>query len=188
MSGGGARGLAHVGVIKALEENNIPIDYVAGTSMGAIVAALYSMGYSPQEMYDILDSKEFTEWCTGTMDANYMFYFRRNKEVPEFISINFDIKDSLHIYKPEINLINPNPMNLGIMQIYSQYTTACNGDFDKLFVPFRCVAADIYNKKQVVFDGGDLGDAVRASLSISNKVFPSMPNAYLKMELISFAS
>ena len=113
MSGGGARGLAHVGVIKALEENNIPIDYVAGTSMGAIVAALYSMGYSPQEMYDILDSKEFTQWCTGTMDANYMFYFRRNKEVPEFISINFDIKDSLHIYKPEINLINPNPMNLG---------------------------------------------------------------------------
>ena len=165
MSGGGARGLAHVGVIKALEENNIPIDYVAGTSMGAIVAALYSMGYSPQEMYDILDSKEFTQWCTGTMDANYMFYFRRNKEVPEFISINFDIKDSLHIYKPEINLINPNPMNLGIMQIYSQYTTACNGDFDKLFVPFRCVAADIYNKKQVVFDGGDLGDAVRASMS-----------------------
>jgi NTE family protein len=50
MSGGGARGLAHIGVIKMLEENNIPIDYVAGTSMGAIVAALYSMGYTPDEM------------------------------------------------------------------------------------------------------------------------------------------
>ena len=52
MSGGGARGLAHIGVIKVLEENNIPIDYVAGTSMGAIVAALYSMGYTPDEMIE----------------------------------------------------------------------------------------------------------------------------------------
>jgi NTE family protein len=57
MSGGGARGLAHIGVIKMLEENNIPIDYVAGTSMGAIVAALYSMGYTPDEMDDILNRK-----------------------------------------------------------------------------------------------------------------------------------
>lgn len=165
LSGGGARGLAHVGVIKALEENNIPIDYVAGTSMGAIVAALYSMGYSPQEMYDILASEDFRQWYTGTMDANYMFYFRRNNEVPEFFGINFDVKDSLRIYKPSITLINPNPMSLGVMQIYAQYTTLCDGNFDKLFVPFRCVAADIYNKKQLIFKEGDLGDAVRASMS-----------------------
>ena len=72
MSGGGARGLAHVGVIKALEENNIPIDYVAGTSMGAIVAAMYAMGYTPDEMMELLASKEFKQWYTGTMDANYM--------------------------------------------------------------------------------------------------------------------
>lgn len=165
MSGGGARGLAHVGVIKALEENNIPIDYVAGTSMGAIVAAMYAMGYSPDDMMELLASKEFTQWYTGTMDTDYMFYFRRNNEVPELIGINFDIKDSLHIYKPSINLINPNPMSLGIMNTFSQYTTACGGNFDNLFVPFRCVAADIYHKKQVVFKEGDLGDAVRASMS-----------------------
>lgn len=165
MSGGGARGLAHVGVIQALEENNIPIDYVAGTSMGAIVAALYSMGYSPQDMKEILASKDFKQWYTGTMDANYMFYFRRNNEVPELIGINFDVKDSLRIYKPELNLINPNPMSLGVMQTYAQYTTVCNENFDSLFVPFRCVAADIYNKKQIIFKDGDLGDAVRASMS-----------------------
>ncbi len=165
MSGGGARGLAHVGVIQALEENNIPIDYVAGTSMGAIVAALYSMGLSPQEMMEILASKEFKQWYTGTMDANYMFYFRRNNEVPELLGINFDVKDSLRIYKPTINLINPNPMSLGVMQTFAQYSTACNNNFDSLFVPFRCVAADIYNKKQLIFDEGDLGDAVRASMS-----------------------
>lgn len=165
MSGGGARGLAHVGVIKALEENDIPIDYVAGTSMGAIVAAMYSMGYTPDEMMELLASKEFKQWYTGAMDANYMFYFRRNNEVPELIGINFDITDSLYIHKPSINLINPNPMSLGIMNTFAQYTTACNGNFDNLLVPFRCVAADIYHKKQVVFKDGDLGDAVRASMS-----------------------
>ena len=165
MSGGGARGLAHVGVIKALEENNIPIDYVAGTSMGAIIAALYAMGYSPDDMTAILTSEDFNTWYTGTMDAKYMFYFRRNNPVPELISLNFDIKDSLRIHKPSINLVNPNPMSLGVMQTFAESTAACNNNFDSLFVPFRCVAADIYNKKQVVFDKGDLGNAVRTSMS-----------------------
>ena len=59
MSGGGARGLAHIGVIKMLEENNIPIDYVAGTSMGAIIAALYSMGYTPEEMIAMMKTDDF---------------------------------------------------------------------------------------------------------------------------------
>ena len=68
MSGGGARGLAHIGVIKALEENGIPIDYVAGTSMGAIVASLYSMGFTPDEMIAMMSSDDFQRWCSGTMD------------------------------------------------------------------------------------------------------------------------
>ena len=75
MSGGGARGLAHIGVIKVLEENNIPVDYVAGTSMGAIIAALYSMGYTPDEMIEVLKTEDFQRWDTGTMDHKYMFYF-----------------------------------------------------------------------------------------------------------------
>ncbi|MBR7134349.1 MAG: patatin-like phospholipase family protein, partial [Bacteroidaceae bacterium] len=132
---------------------------------GAIIAALYAMGYSPDDMTAILTSEDFNTWYTGTMDAKYMFYFRRNKPVPELISLNFDIKDSLRIHKPSINLVNPNPMSLGVMQTFAESTAACNNNFDSLFVPFRCVAADIYNKKQVVFDKGDLGNAVRTSMS-----------------------
>lgn len=59
MSGGGARGIAHIGLIQALEENNVPIDYVAGTSMGAIVGALYAMGYTPEEMIQLILSDDF---------------------------------------------------------------------------------------------------------------------------------
>lgn len=165
MSGGGARGLAHIGVIKMLEENNIPIDYVAGTSMGAIVAALYSMGYTPDEMIELMKTEDFQRWYTGTMNQDYMFYFKKNKDVPDLVSLHFDLKDSLYIVKPSAHLVKSAPMNLGFMETFAGYTAACENDFDKLMVPFRCVAADAYNKQQVIFSQGDLGDAVRASMS-----------------------
>ena len=165
MSGGGARGLAHIGVIKALEENRIPIDYVAGTSMGAIVAALYSMGHTPDEMIEMMKTEDFHRWYTGTMDQDYMFYFKKNRSVPGLVSIHFGFKDSLRVATPATSIVNPNPMNLGFLEIFAGYTAACEGDFDKLMVPFRCVASDVYNKKQVVFSKGNLGDAVRASMT-----------------------
>ena len=62
LSGGGAKGIAHIGVIQALEENNIPIDYIAGTSMGAIVGGLYAAGYTPQEMLQLILSPDFSHW------------------------------------------------------------------------------------------------------------------------------
>lgn len=165
MSGGGARGLAHIGVIKALEENNIPIDYVAGTSMGAIVAALYSMGHTPDEMIEMMKTEDFKRWYTGTMDQNYMFYFKKNRSVPGLVSLHFGLKDSLRVVTPATSIVNPNPMNLGFLEIFAGYTAACKENFDSLMIPFRCVASDVYNKKQVVFSKGNLGDAVRASMT-----------------------
>ena len=165
MSGGGAKGLAHIGVIKALEEENIPIDYVTGTSMGAIVAALYAMGYTPDEMIASIKSDDFQRWYTGTMDRKYMYYFKRNNDVPDMLSIHFDLKDSLHIVKPTANIVNATPMNLGFMEIYAGANAACRSNFDSLMIPFRCVAADVHKKREVIFADGDLGDAVRASMT-----------------------
>ena len=165
MSGGGARGLAHIGVIKVLEENNIPIDFVAGTSMGAIVAALYAMGYTPDEMIALMKTDDFKRWYTGTMDQDYMYYFKKNKDVPDMLSIHFSFKDSLRIIPPQANIVNATPMNFGFLETFSGSTAACKGNFNDLMVPFRCVASDIYNKREVVFSKGDLGDAVRASMT-----------------------
>ena len=165
MSGGGARGLAHIGVIKALEENNIPIDYVAGTSMGAIVAALYAMGYSPEEMEAVIESDDFRKWYSGKKGKDEIFYFRRNEETPEILNLRIDTRDSIRLVMPSFNLVDPTQMNLAFMQIFSEANAACKSNFDSLFVPFRCVASDVYNKKQVVYSDGDLGDAVRASMS-----------------------
>lgn len=75
LSGGGAKGIAHIGVIKALEENGIPIDYITGTSMGAIVGGLYACGYSPDEILALILSDEFSSWSTGTIDQNKTFYY-----------------------------------------------------------------------------------------------------------------
>ncbi|MEG2365489.1 MAG: patatin-like phospholipase family protein, partial [Alistipes sp.] len=70
MSGGGAKGLYHIGVLEALEQNGIPIDYVAGTSMGSIIAAMYAAGYSPAEMRVIVESGVIKEWVSGRIDPN----------------------------------------------------------------------------------------------------------------------
>ena len=97
LSGGGAKGAAHIGVIKALEENNIPIDYITGTSIGAIIGSLYAMGYSPEEMLELMLSKEFAYWQTGTVEEQYTYYFKEPYPTPEFAHFSIDMSDSLQI-------------------------------------------------------------------------------------------
>ncbi|MDP4239808.1 MAG: patatin-like phospholipase family protein [Bacteroidota bacterium] len=169
LSGGGAKGITHIGIIKALEENNIPIDYVAGTSMGAIVGGMYAMGFSPEEMIETLKSKEFKYWSTGEIESNYKYYYRNADPKPNFVEISFDIHniDSINLKSAVLptNLVSPHQMNYAFVPLSSQANAVAGGDFDKLFIPFRCVASDIYNKEAVVFRYGVLGDAIRASLS-----------------------
>ena len=167
LSGGGAKGMTHIGIIRALEENNIPIDYIAGTSMGAIIGSLYAMGYSPDDMEALLRSEDFKRWYSGQIEPEYGYYFKQNRPTPEFFNIRFSFKDSLHI-KPQIlptSMVNPIQMNLVFVELFARATAACNGDFNRLFVPFRCIASDVYNKRPLIMRKGDLGDAVRASMS-----------------------
>ena len=168
LSGGGAKGIAHIGVIKALEENGIPIDYVAGTSMGAIIGGLYASGYSPDEMLQLMMSEEFANWSTGTVDRNLTFYYLKPEKTPAFVSFNLGSKkDSANVISGILptSLINPLPMNFGFLELFSPHTAVCKGDFDKLFVPFRCVASDVYNKRKVVLSDGNVGDAIRMSMT-----------------------
>lgn len=167
LSGGGAKGMTHIGIIRALEENNIPIDYITGTSMGAIIGSLYAMGYSPDDMEALLRSPDFKRWYSGKVEPEYEYYFKKNRPSPEFFNIRFAFRDSLRI-KPQIlptSMVNPIQMNLVFVELFARATATCDGDFDKLFVPFRCVASDVYNKRPLVLKDGDLGDAVRASMS-----------------------
>ena len=167
LSGGGAKGIAHIGIIKALEENNVPIDYVAGTSMGAIVGAWSAMGYTPDEMLVLILSEDFNLWSRGIFDKRYVYYFKKPDPTPEIVTFNVALQDSTK-FEPHFlpnSLINPFPMNYAFMSIFAPYSAQCEGNFDNLFVPFRAVASDVYHKREVILRNGDLGDAVRASMS-----------------------
>lgn len=165
LSGGGAKGLAHIGVIKALEENNIPIDYIAGTSMGAIIGGLYAMGYTTDEMIEIFQSQEFYQWSNGIIPDEYTFYYKRLDDDASMFTIPIRVKDSIPRPKLPTNLIPTHQMDLVFIELFSGSSAACSYNFDNLVVPFRCVASDIFNKKAVVFRGGDLGTAIRTSMT-----------------------
>ena len=168
LSGGGAKGIAHVGVIKALEDNDIPIDYVTGTSMGAIVGSLYSCGWSPERMMKMFTSQDFRNWSTGTINKNLEYYLNTPAPTPKWLTLNINFKDSANNLMSQIiptSLINPIPMNIEFLEIYSPYTEQCKENFNNLFVPFRCVTSDVYSKHKIVLRDGSLGDAVRASMS-----------------------
>ncbi|MBO4560473.1 MAG: patatin-like phospholipase family protein [Bacteroidaceae bacterium] len=166
LSGGGAKGMAHIGVIRALEENGIPIDYIAGTSMGAVIGSLYAMGYSPDEMEELIRSDEFKTWYTGSKDMSYQFYFKQNPPTPALISAQIAIRDSMTVIRPMVNsVVNPLQMNLAFIDVFAGASAACERDFNKLMVPFRAVASDVFNKKSIILSNGDLGNSVRASMS-----------------------
>jgi len=170
LSGGGAKGAAHIGVIKALEENNIPIDYITGTSIGAIIGGLYAVGYSPDEMLELVLSDEFKYWQSGTVADDYIDYFKKSEDTPEFLHFAIGLNDTV-VMKTNItsllphSLINPIQMNQAFMGLFSQATAISGWNFDNLFVPFRCMSADIYNKKAIKWRNGDLGEAIRSSMT-----------------------
>jgi len=170
LSGGGAKGAAHIGVIKALEENNIPIDYITGTSIGAIIGGLYAVGYSPDEMLDLMLSDAFKYWQSGTVEDEYIYFFKKPDDTPEFLNFAIGLNDTV-AGKTNIvsllpnSLINPVQMNQAFMGLFSQASALSGWNFDNLFVPFRCMSADIYNKKAIKWRNGDLGEAIRSSMT-----------------------
>ena len=174
LSGGGAKGLYHIGVLQALEENEIPIDYVAGTSMGSIIAALYAAGYSPEEMAEIVDSGQVQDWVSGRIDPQYASYYRQMQGQPSMLTLRFNLRDDKQRSEARTrsrlvlpsHLISSTQVDLALAELLTPATTAARGDFDSLMIPFRCVASDMVGRRACVLRKGDLGEAVRASMAI----------------------
>lgn len=165
LGGGGAKGIAHIGVIQALEDNNIPIDYITGTSMGAIIGGLYACGYTPAEMFELIKSKGFAYWSSGRIDPSLTYYFAAEDPTPSLLTVNLGSQSSSPMILIPTSLINPLPMNFAFMNLFAAYTAQCGGDFNKLFVPLRTVTSNVYAKHKIVLSSGSVGDAIRASMS-----------------------
>jgi len=162
LSGGGATALAHVGFLKALEENDVPIDYIGGTSMGAVIAGMYASGYSVFEIDSIVHSKEFMDMATGQLDDKLRFYFSDSDRDASIATIKYSEGGFITNAIPT-NFINPVLLDWKLMEGFSQADAASDYQFDQLMIPFRCIAADVERKREVVFRKGPLSEAVRAS-------------------------
>ena len=164
LSGGGANGVSHIGVLKALEEHNIPIDYITGTSIGALIGGFYAAGYSPEEIEQIFLSNEFRKWAEGELNDKYVYYLREKEVDPSLIILKVST-DTVWETSLPTNLISPVAIDYGLMRYFAPPTAIANSNFDSLFIPFRCVAADIISKRSFVFDKGQLATAIRASMA-----------------------
>lgn len=164
LSGGGAKGLAHIGVLKALEENNIPIDYICGTSMGAIISGLYASGYTVQEIEDIFFSKDFESWVSGSIDKRFLPYYIIPKQDETMFQVGFDVDKKFKASLP-LSLVNPVQMDYAFLDIFAGANKVCNGDFNDLMIPFFCIATNVNENTQSIRREGDLGRSIRASMS-----------------------
>ncbi|MEJ6616216.1 MAG: patatin-like phospholipase family protein, partial [Crocinitomicaceae bacterium] len=164
LSGGGATGFAHIGVLKALEENDIPIDYITGTSAGALVGSMYAAGYSPEEIEAFVLGADFQLMVNGEVQPNQRFIFRETDSDASFFNLNFKIGAKIKKLLPT-NFTSSTLLDYQMLKILGTVSASNGDDFDNLFVPFRCVASDVANKKSVVLKDGHLNEAVRASMS-----------------------
>ncbi|TKC10844.1 patatin [Pedobacter polaris] len=165
LSGGGAKGLAHIGTLKALEENNIPIDYITGTSMGGIVGAMYAAGYSPTQIEKIALSSDFQDWVGGKYKSDYSFYFQKNSINASILTAKLSIDTSLRLnFRP--NLVNDIPLNFALLELFSQASAISKDNFDNLFVPYRCMVSDVLSQKSITMKNGSLAEAVRGTMTV----------------------
>lgn len=167
LSGGGAKGMAHIKALKVIEEAGIPIDYIAGTSMGAIVGGLYAIGYTPEQLDSMVRKQDWTFLLSDRIKRSAMSLTDRERSEKYTVSIPFTKtpKDAATggIMKGQ-NLAN----------LFSDLTVGYHDsiDFNKLPIPFACVAANVVNGEQIVFHDGILSTAMRASMAIPGVFTP----------------
>ncbi|MFN3194388.1 MAG: patatin-like phospholipase family protein [Chlorobiota bacterium] len=170
LSGGGARGLSQIGVLRGLEEQNIQIDYIVGTSIGAVVGGLYAAGYSVDEIEQMMVSADWDELLSisNFFNRNKMFIDQKKYYDRKLITLRFDD------YKFQIPQAISNGYNFSefLQTKILESDFAFVSDYDSLKVPFRAVAMDIVSGKPHVFDSGDLLTALRASTTVPLRFTP----------------
>lgn len=172
LSGGGAKGFAHIGALKALEEAGIPIDYIAGTSMGSIVGALYAIGYDSHMIDSLVREQDWSYLLSDGVRREYLS--AAQKEYPDVFILSLPYEVKLRERKGQVRLP---PGVVSGQNLYSLFLNLTIGyqdetDFDKLPIPFACVAADSRSGKEVVFRKGILPEAIRASMAIPGLFAP----------------
>lgn len=164
LSGGGARGMAHLGVLEVLEKNNIPIDLIVGTSIGGIIGGLYASGYTTEQLKELVDT---TDWnfilsLGQETERKHLFLSQKQTADKKQLTIRFDgltpiIPTAISTGQRLTNFIN----QLTLQALYHPIKS-----FDDLKIPFRSVATDLVTGEKIIFKSGNLSEALRASISV----------------------
>lgn len=178
LSGGGAKGAAHVGVLKILEEHHIPVDYIAGTSIGAYVAGMYSLGYSASEVEAIMMGVDWDSGYSDTIPRNVLSY--RDKQLRDRYNIPLNIGYTEGEVRAPSGLLRGQTMS----QLLRQSTDLVQqfGDFDALAIPYRAVATDLETSLPVVIDHGSLVKAMQASATVPGALQPTLIDGKLLVD------
>ncbi|WP_196137901.1 patatin-like phospholipase family protein [Aliikangiella sp. G2MR2-5] len=168
LSGGGARGAAHIGVLRELERLNIPVDYIAGTSMGAIIGALYASGYTPDEIEQIVITMDWQAAFDDEVARNQRSY-RRKLDNRRFVS-NIQLGLDSDGIKLPAGIVSGQSIGLMLNRYFAPVSHI--RDFNQLKIPFHAVATDLATGEEVVLQQGSLAEAVTASMSIPGFLIP----------------
>ena len=171
LSGGGAKGAAHIGVLKYIEQEGIPIDYIAGTSMGAVVGGMYALGYSADEILDVISSVDWERLISNNVDRKKISFRNKQEKGSQIVSVPFSMKSrqedirsrSFRNSLPDGIISGDNLINL-FNSLSVGYSDSIS--FNKLQTPFICIATNMMNGKADVLDRGVLTKAMRASMAI----------------------
>ncbi|MDH3400893.1 MAG: patatin-like phospholipase family protein [Chromatiales bacterium] len=169
LGGGGARGMAHVGILRLLDEMRVPVDCVAGTSIGSIVGGLYALGFSLEEMEEVVLTTDWEAMFSDRPPRREMTHRRRQDDLSQMIELDIGV-DSSGLKIPR-GLIQGQNMLVFLRRLSKDYALVKN--FDDLPVPFRAVATDIETGESVAISSGDLSAAVRASIGIPALLTPA---------------
>ena len=167
LSGGGAKGFAHIGVLKVIEQTGLKIDYIGGTSMGAVIGGLFAANYSANEIDSIINSIDFKVLLQDIVPRSQSPFFE--KQYGEHHLVTFPVNSKLKISLPKAIATGQSVYNElnGLFEHVNSVT-----DFDDLPIPFFCIATDLESGEHIVLDKGDLPEAIRASASLPTLLEP----------------
>ncbi len=167
LSGGGARGLAHIGVLQWMEQNRVPVDYVAGTSMGALIGSMYATGMSPAEMRRWVEDIDWDQALLAEPSYDQLAFRRKEDRRNYQVGIPLGLKNGLD----GPNGFNPG-QGVGLILSRIAFPYSAVSSFDELPIPFRCVATDMLRGDAVVLKSGSLAESLRASVALPGVFTP----------------
>lgn len=174
LGGGGAKGAAHIGVIRYLKEIDMPVDIVLGTSMGALMGSMLSLGYTPDEIEDIVGNMPWDDMMTDRLPREYISYRDKKYKEKYALTVPFDIRDSKFLRSMPSAYINGRNVGNLLTSLTVGYQDSIR--FDALPIPFACIATDLIKGKGLVCLSGSLPDALRTTMSLPMVFAPQKRN------------